>query len=112
MGETAIPTVPINSQEIFKLIKACKQFGVSSIKVDSLGLEVTFSDKDVSKPFSVKKNIKVDPLLEKHLGNEASREREFQLSQIDIEDPYMYEQIILSNSEKEFINAKAPDIGS
>ena len=107
-------TYPIPSQEIFEIVKACKKFGVKSIKVDSLGLEVVFSD-DVNNNYNnrIKKlTSDQETKLSQVAREEQIRDRELRMSIMDIEDPAAYEQMLISGGEKDFLDAKADDIRS
>lgn len=90
------------------ILKLCSRLKIKTIKIDSLGLEVTFADEPDS--FNNKKKLTSDQ-EDKRINSIRAEElstRELRLSQLDIEDPHAFEEILLSESEKEFINAGVP----
>lgn len=99
----------ISSKEIMEIIKCCGKLGVTSIKINSLGLDVSFSGE----PHINNRIKKMTPdqldQIDKSDKSENAVSREMMLSQMDIENPHMYEQILLNEGEKEFVNAKNPE---
>ncbi len=98
-------SVKYTPTELAQILKICSKHNVESVKV--AGLDVVFSanvKEDRPKP-----SRKLSPDQEAKSMEasrvEAIRERELRLAQMDIESPYEYEQLLLSNSEKEFVNA-------
>lgn len=104
---------PISAKEALDIISKCARLGVKNIKMDWLGLEVEFSG---TLPEKKVRNSKLlsgqEASLKDFSQSELIRRREMELSQMDLEDPLSYEQLILSNSEKEFVHAQTEDIRS
>lgn len=101
---------PTPRQDIFEILKACKRYGVKTIKVASLGLEVEFSD-NINENKGKKLSLDQELRLSRVSQEEILRERELKMSIMDIEDPAAYEQMLLSGGEKEFLeDAKVNDI--
>lgn len=96
---------------VLDLIKSARRFGVNKLEVGPLGLKFELGEENFNeKPTRLTKS-------QVELGLKAAkvenfREREFKFSQMDIEDPLAYEQMITSNSEKEFLDAEQDDIRS
>ena len=98
-------------KNVIELLKTCSRLGVRTLKLESIGLEVVFSEelKEIKVPVK-----KLTPELEIKSAEaarlEAVRERELRLAQMDLEDPHAYEQMLLSNSEKEFVDGQQENI--
>lgn len=97
-----------------EFLKACRKLGVKSVKSDKLGLDVVFSDdvKETKPATSRKLSQDQEARSIEVARNEGIRDREARLAQMDIEDPHTYEQLLLNNSEKEFVNASEDHLRS
>lgn len=92
---------------ISTIVKTCRRNNVQSITLDGLTINFFEHDYNVVKP--KKLNRDQEEKLKADTNAENIRQREMQLALMDLEDPVAYEQIVLSGSEKEFIDASEND---
>jgi hypothetical protein len=94
-------------ETISAIIKSCKRNSVKSFSFNGLNLSFFETDTNFVKP--KKLNQDQEAKLQAETKAETIRDREMRLSLMDIEDPEAYEQLVLGDSVKEYLNASEDD---
>lgn len=99
----------IDFKQVSRIIKLSLSNGIKRIKIGEVEIEFGDSNQNTKKKMSKQEMFN----SEEHARIETIKDREMRLAQMDIEDPYAYEQLLLRDSgEKDFVNGETQHSGT
>lgn len=100
----------IENKKLVSLIKSCSKLGVKKVSVNGTNVDIEFFENGAQSTIKLSK-AEVE-LSKAAASSEFDQNRGLELATMDIEDPYQYEQMLLSNEEKDFLDADLEHIGT